>query len=222
MIEIKNLNVYLGKAHILNNVNLEIEEKDSIIGIFGPNGAGKTTLINTLTGSINNYTGEIYGINPKEISYLPDKAFIYRSMKLEDAIKYYKDAFLDFDAQKAERLMSSLGLNLKQKISQCSKGMSEQIHMVLAICRNVSVYIFDEPLAAVDPLTRDDIMEMIKNERKKGSIVLISTHLISDVESLFNDVIMVKNGCVVLHEDVEKLKAAKNESLEEIFKEKLR
>jgi len=222
MIKIKNLNVYLGKAHILKNINLEIEEKNSIIGIFGPNGAGKTTLINTLTGSINNYTGEIYGINPKKISYLPDKAFIYKSMKLEDAINYYNDAFADFDAQKAERLMSSLGLDLKKKISQCSKGMSEQIHMILAICRNVGVYIFDEPLAAVDPLTRDDIMEMIKKERKKGSVVLISTHLINDVESLFDDVIMIKNGHIILHDDVEELKAAKNESLEEVFKEKLR
>lgn len=222
MIEIKNLNVYLGKSHILKNINLEIEQSDSIIGLFGPNGAGKTTLISTLTGSINNYTGEIYGINPKNISYLPDKPFIYKNMKLENAIRYYKDAFEDFNSQKAEKLMQSLGLDLKQKISQCSKGMIEQIHMVLAICRNVDVYIFDEPLAAVDPLTRDDIMEIIKNERKKESIVLISTHLISDVEPLFDNVIIIKGGHVILHDNVTTLKATHNESLENIFKEKLR
>lgn len=222
MLEIKNLNVSLGKSHILKNINLTISEKNSIIGIFGPNGAGKTTLISALTGFINSYTGEIRGINPKEISYLPDKAFVYKNMRLKEVIDYYQDAFTDFDSEKAKRLLKSLGLNLKQKISQCSKGMIEQVHMILAICRNVDIYIFDEPLAAVDPLTRDDIMEMIKNERKKNSIVLISTHLISDVESLFDTVIMIKNGHVILHESVKKLKAQNNVGLEEIFKEKLR
>lgn len=222
MIEISNLNVSLGRTHILKNVNLSIKDRDSIIGIFGPNGAGKTTLISTLTGSINDYTGAIKGIEPKRISYLPDKAFIYKTMKLEEVIKYYRDAFDDFDSQKAEKLLGKLGLKLKQKISQCSKGMIEQIHMVLAICRNVDIYIFDEPLAAVDPLTRDDIMEMIKNERKKDSVVLISTHLISDVESLFDTVIMIKNGQIILHEDVKKLEEQNHAGLEEIFKEKLR
>lgn len=171
MIEIINLNVSLGGTHILKDINLSIKEENSIIGIFGPNGAGKTTLISVLTGSINNYTGAVRGICAKDISYLPDKPFIYRYMKLEDAIKYYKDAFNDFDSDKAAKLLGKLGLKLNQKISQCSKGMLEQIHMVLALSRNSDVYIFDEPLAAVDPLTRDDIMEMIKSERKKGSIV---------------------------------------------------
>ena len=214
MIEIKNLNVSLGGAHILKDINLSIKEENSIIGIFGPNGAGKTTLISVLTGSINNYTGVVKGICAKDISYLPDKPFIYRYMKLEDAIKYYKDAFNDFDSDKAAKLLGKLGLKLNQKISQCSKGMLEQIHMV--------VYIFDEPLAAVDPLTRDGIMEMIKSERKKGSIVFISTHLISDVESLFDSIIMVKDGKVILHDNVQSLKKENKADLETIFKEKLR
>lgn len=222
MIEINNLNVSLGGKHILKNINLSIQEENSIIGIFGPNGAGKTTLISVLTGSINNYTGEIQGVSAKEISYLPDKAFIYKHMKLEEVIKYYRDAFFDFDARKAEKLLGRLGLKLNQKISQCSKGMIEQIHMVLALCRATDVYIFDEPLAAVDPLTRDDIMEMIKNERKRNSVVLISTHLISDVESLFDTVIMIKDGKVILYDDVQNLKIQNNAGLEEIFKEKLR
>ena len=143
-------------------------------------------------------------------------------MKLEDAIKYYKDAFNDFNSDKAAKLLGKLGLKLDQKISQCSKGMLEQIHMVLAISRNSDVYIFDEPLAAVDPLTRDDIMEMIKSERKKGSIVFISTHLISDVESLFDSVIMVKDGKVILYDNVQRLKKENKADLETIFKEKLR
>ena len=196
MIEIKNLNVSLG--------------------------AGKSTLISVLYGSIYNYSGAVKGICAKDISYLQDKPFIYRYMKLEDAIKYYKDAFNDFDSDKAAKLLGKLGLKLNQKISQCSKGMLEQIHMVLALSRNSDVYIFDEPLAAVDPLTRDDIMEMIKSERKKGSIVFISTHLISDVESLFDSIIMVKDGKVILHDNVQSLKKENKADLETIFKEKLR
>ena len=210
MIEIINLNVSLGGTHILKDINLSIKEENSIIGIFGPNGAGKTTLISVLTGSINNYTGAVKGICAKDISYLPDKPFIYRYMKLEDAIKYYKDAFNDFDSDKAAKLLGKLGLKLNQKISQCSKGMLEQIHMVLALSRNSDVYIFD------------DIMEMIKSERKKESIVFISTHLISDVESLFDSVIMVKDGKVILYDNVQSLKKENKADLETIFKEKLR
>ena len=216
MIEIINLNVSLGGTHILKDINLSIKEENSIIGIFGPNGAGKTTLISVLTGSINNYTGAVKGICAKDISYLPDKPFIYGCMKLEDAIKYYKDAFNDFDSDKAAKLLGKLGLKLYQKIYQCSIGM------VLALSRNSDVYIFDEPLAAVDPLTRDDIMEMIKSERKKESIVFISTHLISDVESLFDSIIMVKDGKVILHDNVQSLKKVNKADLETIFKEKLR
>ena len=111
MIEIINLNVSLGGTHILKDINLSIKEENSIIGIFGPNGAGKTTLISVLTGSINNYTGVVKGICAKDISYLPDKPFIYRYMKLEDAIKYYKDAFNDFDSDKAAKLLGKLQNN---------------------------------------------------------------------------------------------------------------
>lgn len=221
MIKIENLNVYLGKSHILKNVNISIDIDGSIIGLFGPNGAGKTTLINTLTGSINRYTGSINGMTTG-ISYLPDKPFLYKAMRLEDAIRYYKDAFKDFDAEKARKLFRELGLELNQKISQCSKGMSEQIHMILSICRNVELYLFDEPLAAVDPLTRDDLMAMIKNERKPGSVALISTHLISDVEALFDKVIMIKDGKIILQDEVKKLKEDNKENLEQIFKERLR
>lgn len=222
MIEISNLNVYFGKSQILRNINFNIEIEDSIIGLFGPNGAGKTTLINVMTGSINCFTGKIKGITPKDISFLPDKPFIYKNMKLCQVISYYKAAFPDFDSQKAEKLFDKLGLKLEQRIWQCSKGMVEQIHMVLAICRNVDIYIFDEPLAAVDPLTRDYIMEMIKNERKKDSVVLISTHLISDVESLFDKVIMLKEGSILLYDEINYLKNKSDKGLEEIFKEKLR
>ena len=222
MIRISDLNVYFGKSQILKDVNLCIDCDDSIIGLFGPNGAGKTTLINAITGSINNFTGKIEGIDPPNISFLPDKPFIYKSMKLKDAIGYYKAAFQDFDSEKAEKLFNNLGLKLEQRISQCSKGMIEQIHMILAICRNVDVYIFDEPLAAVDPLTRDNIMEVIKEERKKNSVVIISTHLINDVETLFNKVIMIKEGSILLYDEVESLKLQSNKSLEEIFKEKLK
>ena len=121
MIEIINLNVSLGGTHILKDINLSIKEENSIIGIFGPNGAGKTTLISVLTGSINNYTGAVKGICAKDISYLPDKPFIYRCMKLEDAIKYYKDAFNDFDSDKAAKLLGKLGLKLNFLINNLKK-----------------------------------------------------------------------------------------------------
>ncbi|WP_425446862.1 ATP-binding cassette domain-containing protein [Dethiothermospora halolimnae] len=222
MIKIDNLNVKLGSSHILKNININININNSIIGLFGPNGAGKTTLLTTLTGFINKYRGTISGLDKRKISYLPDKPFLYGFMTLKLAIEYYSDAFHDFDYDKAIRLFGKLKLSPQQKIAECSKGMIEQIHMILALCRNVNVYIFDEPLASVDPLTRDDIMTMIKEERYPNSVVIISTHLISDVESLFDEVIMIKDGEIVLHESVKSLKHNNNLSLEKIFKEKLK
>lgn len=222
MIKVKNLNVKLGKSHVLKDVDLQIDDNNNIVGLFGPNGAGKTTLINTITGFINRYQGTISDIDIGKIAYLPDKPFLYGFMTLDLAIKYFSDAFYDFDQNKAVRLFEQLNLTTDQNISQCSKGMMEQIHIILILCRNVDMYILDEPLAAVDPLTRDNIIHMIEKERHKNSMVLISTHLISDVEELFDEVIMIKNGRILLHENVDVLKDGNDKNLEEIFKERLR
>ena len=206
---IKNLSVKRGKHTILKNINLEIKKQDSIIGIFGPNGAGKTTLLSVLAGIINKYEGSIEGLNKENFSFLPDKPYIYKDLKLKNVLSYFDGEYSSFNVQKARRLLNDLGLDENMRIIDCSKGM-------------LDYYFFDEPLAAVDPLTRDRLMEIIEKEKKPGSIVLISTHLISDVEQLFTDVIMIKNGEIILYDSVEKLKKESGKGLETLFKEKLR
>lgn len=219
---IKNLSVKRGKHTILKNINLEIKKQDSIIGIFGPNGAGKTTLLSVLAGIINKYEGSIEGLNKENFSFLPDKPYIYKDLKLKNVLSYFDGEYSSFNVQKARRLLKDLGLDENMRIIDCSKGMLEQIHMIMSISREVDYYFFDEPLAAVDPLTRDRLMDIIENEKKPGSIVLISTHLISDVEQLFTDVIMIKNGEIILYDSVKKLKEESGEGLETLFKERLR
>jgi ABC-2 type transport system ATP-binding protein len=137
-------------------------------------------------------------------------------------LSYFDGEYSSFNVQKARRLLNDLGLDENMRIIDCSKGMLERIHMIMSISREVDYYFFDEPLAAVDSLTRDRLMEIIEKEKKPGSIVLISTHLISDVEQLFTDVIMIKNGEIILYDSVEKLKEESGEGLETLFKERLR
>lgn len=222
MLEINDLSVSLGGAEVLHEINLSIDGNSDIVGLFGPNGAGKTTLLNTLTGTINRYKGKVFFGPNDTISFLPDKPFLYGFLTLEGAIEYYSAAYRDFDRNKAAVLFDRLGLSLKQRISKCSKGMSEQIHLILAICRNVNMYLLDEPLAGVDPLTRDAIIDILVNYRSEGSAVIISTHLISDVEELFDKVIMIKAGRILLFDTVESLKGPSGKDLETIFKERLR
>ncbi|MDR0983806.1 MAG: ABC transporter ATP-binding protein [Ruminococcus sp.] len=226
LLQTNSVNKFYGKFQALKDFSIEIP-KGKIVTILGPNGAGKTTFIKIIAGLIHQNSGTILlngnKINPetkKSTAYLPDKNFLYQWFSVADAIDYFNCFFEDFDKQTARKLIKEMGISEKQKVRSCSKGMQERINMALTLSRRAKFFIFDEPLAAVDPLTRDFIIETIKtNIDRENSSMLISKHLVNDVESLFDDVIMVSNGELLLHGNVEKLKEKHQMSLENLFKE---
>jgi len=220
-----NLTKKYGNKIALNNLNLKIK-KGKIVGLLGPNGAGKTTLIKT-AASLLSYTGGNILINGKTpgvkakkiVAYLPDKDFLYGWMTIKESLKFFKSFFEDFDYEKALKMVYDLGLDLNLKINSLSKGMQEKLNISLIFSRKAKLFLFDEPLAAVDPSMRDKIINIILNNFDKDSSLLISTHLINDVERLFDEVVFINEGKVLLHDNVETLKQKHKKSIEDLFKE---
>ena len=225
LIEVSHLSKYYGKKAALNNVSLTLEP-GKIIGLLGPNGSGKTTLIKVLNGLLKDIKGEvmIHGQKPGKstkaiISYLPDDDYFSDWMKAEDAVELFKDFYKDFDADKASSLMERLSIDPKQRIKTMSKGQKEKFQLSLVMSRNALVYIFDEPIGGVDPAAREVILDIILNNYSEDSLVLISTHLITDIEKIFDEVVFLKEGEVVLHRNVEELRSETGKSVDELFRE---
>jgi len=225
MISIQGLKKNYGKKQALLNVNLELQP-GKIIGLCGPNGSGKTTLIKILNGLLNDYQGNIR-IDSRElgayskslISYLPDQTYLAGWMTGEKAIVLFKDMYHDFDESRMRELLLKLKLDSKQTIKTMSKGMKEKFQLALVMSRKASIYILDEPIGGVDPAARELILTTILENYNPNSILLISTHLISDIESIFDTVIFLKEGEVMLHEDVETLRSKHGKSVDELFRE---
>ena len=225
LVELNRLSKYYGKKAALNNVSLALES-GKIIGLLGPNGSGKTTLIKILNGLLKDIKGEalIQGQKPGKstkalISYLPDDDFFSDCMKAEDAIQLFKDFYEDFDADKVASLMKRLSIDPKQRIKTMSKGQKEKFQLSLIMSRNALVYIFDEPIGGVDPAAREVILDIILNNYSEDSLVLISTHLITDIEKIFDEVVFLKEGEIVLHRNVEELRSETGKSIDELFRE---
>ncbi len=225
LVELNRLSKYYGKKAALNNVSLALES-GKIIGLLGPNGSGKTTLIKILNGLLKDIKGEalIQGQKPGKstkalISYLPDDDFFSDWMKAEDAIQLFKDFYEDFDADKVASLMKRLSIDPKQRIKTMSKGQKEKFQLSLIMSRNALVYIFDEPIGGVDPAAREVILDIILNNYSEDSLVLISTHLITDIEKIFDEVVFLKEGEIVLHRNVEELRSETGKSIDELFRE---
>jgi ABC-2 type transport system ATP-binding protein len=225
MILVQGLSKNYGKTRALNNVDLELKP-GHIIGLCGPNGSGKTTLIKILNGLLNDYVGNIridgqeIGKHSKSlISYLPDQTYLAGWMNGEDAIRLFRDMYLDFDEERMRMLLDKLKLSSKQSIKTMSKGMKEKFQLALVMSRHASIYILDEPIGGVDPAARELILNTILENYNPNSILLISTHLISDIESIFDSVVFLKDGEVVLHEDVETLRSTHGKSVDELFRE---
>ena len=225
LIEVSHLSKYYGKKAALNNVSLTLEP-GKIIGLLGPNGSGKTTLIKVLNGLLKDIKGEvmIHGQKPGKstkaiISYLPDDDYFSDWMKAEDAVELFKDFYKDFDADKASSLMERLSIDPKQRIKTMSKGQKEKFQLSLVMSRNALVYIFDEPIGGVDPAAREVILDIILNNYSEDSLVLISTHLITDIEKIFDEVVFLKEGEIVLHRNVEELRSETGKSVDELFRE---
>lgn len=224
IIKIENLKKSYGKKVVLDGISLSLGE-NQIIGLLGPNGCGKTTLIKTLTGLIKDYEGSILidgekpGVHSKSIiAYLPEKSYLPDWMRPVDALKYFADFYEDFDTAKAEKMIHDFDLDMKQKIKTMSKGQQEKISLILVMSRRAKLYILDEPLGGVDPAARDAILSLIMNNYAEHSTVLMSTHLIHDIEPVLDRALMISRGKLVLNADVEKIKQ-EGRTVEDIFKE---
>ena len=225
IISINALTKKYGNVIALNNVTLDFP-KGKIIGLLGPNGSGKTTMIKVLTCLLNKYDGNVLidgkklGLETKKIvSYLPDRNILPPRMKVNEIIDYFGDFFDDFDKDYSRKLLKSLDIDLNRKFCELSKGMKEKVQLSLVLSRKAKVYIFDEPIAGVDPAARDVIFELIMNSKREDATIIICTHLISEVENILDYAVFLKNGVVTLRNDVETIRKNSGKSLNEIFKE---
>ena len=224
LITVENLHKSYGSKTVLDEVSFTAQP-GQIIGLLGPNGCGKTTLIKILTGLIKDHTGTVR-INNEEpgaysksiVAYLPEKTYLPDWMRPVDAINYFADFYKDFDKDKAIAMVARFGLDMKQRVKTMSKGQQEKLRLLLVICRNAQLFILDEPLGGVDPAARAKILDLILENRAASSTVLISTHLIGDVEYIFDRVLMIKEGHLIVNKHVNELRES-GKSVEEVFKE---
>ena len=225
MIELKNVSKRYKQTEALKNVSLSLKP-GQIVGILGPNGSGKTTLIKILNGLLRDYSGEVLidnqsvGVHSKSlISYLPDQTYLADWMNGEKAIDLFKDMYSDFDETRMRDLTAKLKLDSKQSIKTMSKGMKERFQLALVMSRNAKIYILDEPIGGVDPAARELILNTILDNYASDSLVIISTHIISEIEQIFDTVVFLKEGEVVLCDDVDQIRSSHNKSIDELFKE---
>jgi len=224
LLKLINVNKNFGNKKILKDINLTIP-RGKIIGLLGKNGTGKSTLIKLINDLLTPTSGEILindkpiGVSSKNvISYLPERTYLNKSMTVNEVIKYFKDFYDNFDSEKAKKLLKELNLDVNQKLSKMSKGMQEKVQLVLVMSRKAELYILDEPLGGVDPATRDYILNTILTNFNDGSSVIISTHLISDVERILDEVIFIDNGEIILTSDSDELRKKEDASIDEIFR----
>ena len=219
-----NVNKEFGDKKILKDINLEIP-RGKIIGLLGKNGTGKTTLIKLINDLLTPTSGQILvngqeiGVDSKKIiSYLPERTYLDKTMTVEKVIEYFEDFYDNFDSKKARKLLEDLQLDTTQKLSKMSKGMQEKVQLVLVMSRKADLYILDEPLGGVDPATRDYILDTILTNFNEGASVIISTHLIADIERILDEVIFIDNGKIILQSDSDELRTKENGSIDEIFR----
>ena len=228
ILRVNNVTKSYGRFQALDNVSLTLQS-GKIIGLLGPNGSGKTTLIKIINGLLKDYQGQILvdgqkiGVHSRQvISYLPDDNYFQDWMYVKDVLNIFNDLYTDFDRENCLTLMKRFDLNPQMKIKAMSKGMKEKFQLCLVMSRKAKLYILDEPIAGVDPTSREVILDVILNNYDPDALVLISTHLISDLETIFDEVIFLKDGKIVLHQDSELLRQERKQSIDEIFREEFR
>ena len=227
LLQVKDLKKSYGDHQVLNGINFKINP-GMIVGLLGPNGCGKTSMIKSIVGLINDYEGEILieGNHPgveskKAIAYLPEKNYLPAWMTPKSAIKYMADFYENFNKEKAYSMLKAFDLPDNQKIKTMSKGMQEKVQLLLVMSREAKLYILDEPLGGVDPVARDFIMETIMKNRFENSSILLSTHLIYDIEGILDRVLMIKGGELEVDTDVKNV-IDHNMTVEDLFKEVFR
>ena len=224
LLECINLNKNYGDKKVLKDINLKIP-RGKIIGLLGKNGTGKSTLIKIINDLLTKTSGEVLingkkvGVESKKIiSYLPERTYLDKSMTVEEVIIFFEEFYDNFDSKKARKLLKDLSLDTKEKLSKMSKGMQEKVQLVLVMSRKADLYILDEPLGGVDPATRDYILDTILTNFNEGASVIISTHLISDIERILDEVIFIDSGKIILHSNTDELRNKEKSSIDEIFR----
>lgn len=209
---------------VLDDVNLKIP-RGKIVGLLGKNGTGKSTLIKLINDLLTPTTGEVLinGKSPsveskKIISYLPERTYLDKGMFVKDVIKFFEEFYDDFDSSKAYELLGKLELDKDMKLTKMSKGMQEKVQLILVMSRKADLYILDEPLGGVDPATRDYILDTILSNFNEGASVVISTHLIADIERILDEVIFIDKGKVVLTGSADDIRKREKTSIDEVFR----
>lgn len=228
IVEIKGVTKTFGRKVALKNVSITIE-KGKIIGLLGSNGSGKTTLIKLINDLLVPTKGEILvngnkpGVESKKVvSYLPERTYLSSSMKVSEVLDFFVDFYEDFDKEKARTLLKDLDIDENDKLKTMSKGTKEKVQLILVMSRKADLYILDEPIGGVDPAARDYILDTILTNFNKDASVLISTHLISDVERVLDDVIFISKGEIVENTSADELRNKHGKSIDEIFREEFR
>lgn len=224
-IKVRNLSKsYIKGRPVLKNVSFDIPA-GKIVGLLGPNGCGKTTLLKILSGCIHDYEGKILingsipGVVTKSnTAFLPDTTYLSEYFRTIDAIDYFNDFFYDFDRNKALEFVERFNLDPKQKIKTMSKGMQEKVQLLLIMSRKAKLYLLDEPLGGVDPAARENILNVIMDNYAQKSTLMLSTHMVNDLEASFNHVLILGHGNVLVNTSVENVRKS-GKSLEEVFKE---
>lgn len=224
LLECKNLCKSFDDKEILKDINLTVES-GRIVGLLGRNGQGKSTLIKLVNDLLTPTSGEVL-INGKApdieskriISYLPERTYLDKDMSVDEVINFFSEFYDDFNKQKAYKLLEDLELDVNQRLKRMSKGMQEKVQLIMVMSREAQLYILDEPLGGVDPATRDYILDTILSNFSEGASVIISTHLIADIERILDDVIFIDKGKIVLSASADELRTKEKMSVDEVFR----
>lgn len=225
LLECHSLTKRYGGLTALSDINLSLE-RGKIIGLLGPNGSGKTTLIKLLNGLLVPTDGEILingskpGVESKmAVSYLPDKSYLNGWMSIRQLVSFFQDFYVDFDPKKAYEMLERLSINPDFKLKHLSKGNQEKVQLILVMSRKANLYVLDEPIGGVDPASRDYILNTIISNYNENASVLISTHLIADIENVLDDVLFIQNGKITLHATVDEIRSKEGKSVDSLFRE---
>ena len=225
ILECKSLTKKFSGFPALSNVNLTLE-RGRIIGLLGPNGSGKSTLLKLINGLLVPDNGRllIAGAEPgmetkKIVSYLPERTYLPDWMKISEVIEYFEDFYTDFDKSKAYTMLERLNLDPKKQLKTLSKGTKEKVQLILVMSRNADLYCLDEPIGGVDPAARDYILNTIISNYNENATVIISTHLIADIEKVLDEVVFIKDGTVTLHSSVDDIRSQEGKSIDSLFRE---
>ena len=225
LLEFSNITKKYGSKVALDNVSFNLEP-GKIIGLLGPNGSGKSTILKLVNGLLQPTEGEIKimgnppGIMSKSIiSYLPERTYLNEWMKISDFINFFADFYIDFDINKANEMVIALKLDPNHKLKTLSKGNKEKVQLILVMSRKAKLYLLDEPIGGVDPATRDFILDTIISNYLSDATLMISTHLISDIERIFDEVILINQGTIYKHDSVDNIRQQTGKSVDQLFRE---